>query len=495
MTHENLEDQLLHLAAAWPMASVAETVMARVENLQVAPARRRLRRGSQFALIASAVAVMVASATWLTFATPRTLQAQVQQALAETEAAHVIISSVDENGVRHQGEIWYSSEHGFRAESPDEIIVDDGKQQLSWRPVAEPGEVIVSRRASGDAISMITESFQFDTIPLGWNRTRASEFDRELNGAACLGYIVTPLAPNVFRLLILTDPQQRIVWVKDQRQANGEWKSGREVSIEYDAPVPPEKFVADFPGGARIVDADGLLDKRFPLDKALATTAAGGLLFAVHDVCRVDGDMFFVLSSVRGTPEYLKQNPPKRRRLNLQVSILDVANQPETPGNGDGYNRATLATAESEGVHYLWWLAISRRYYSIDDGVQTPRNEAPSLEVEPGGVRLPLQAIYRAPRAKWTTAVVEVDLPAELQPTSLVKLAGRVRRDVLSIREDVGALVTMHGGLQDNRMEFLQPGDVTDADFAQAITEQLQWLHSLDEVAWPPEEIGLDSPN
>jgi len=34
---------------------------------------------------------------------------------------------------------------------------------------------------------------------------------------------------------------------------------------------------------------------------------------------------------------------------------------------------------------------------------------------------------------------------------------------------------------------------VTDADYAQAITEQLQWLHSLDEVPWSPEELGLDS--
>jgi hypothetical protein len=53
-------------------------------------------------------------------------------------------------------------------------------------------------------------------------------------------------------------------------------------------------------------------------------------------------------------------------------------------------------------------------------------------------------------------------------------------------------MVAMLGGVKDDRMGYLEPADVTDADFAQAITDQLKWLHSLDEV--PSEERGLGPP-
>lgn len=490
MTPQNLEYQLVRLAADWPMPSVTDAVMARVEQLRLEPAVRQPRRAPQWALLASAAAAVVAIATWLvTVATPRSLQAQVQQAIEEAESAHIVISNTDVEGKRSQAEIWYSQAFGFRAESPDEIIIDDGTQQLSWRPAAEPGEVIVRRRASRDAISMIAESFRFESIPAGWSQTRAEEFDREVHGARCQAYLVAPSTGNDVRLILLTDAQRRIALINEQRQSDGQWKSGREVSIEYGASLAAEKFVAKPPEGARVIDADGLLEKQFPLEKALATTEAGGMLFAVHDVNRVDAETFFVLSSVRGTPEYLKQNPPQRRHLNLQASILDVAQQPSTPGNGDGCNRATLATAESEGVHYLWWLAVRRRYFSVDEGVETVRSEMPSLEIEPGRVKLPLQAIPRTPGASWITAFVQVDLPAA--SLSLEQVAGRVRRDVLAIRQDVGAQAAMHGGVKTGVLEFLQPADVSNADYARAITEQLEWLHSLDEVQWPPQEIGL----
>ena len=495
MTSQNLESHLCRLAENWPVPSVVDAVMARIECVRIEPAGRR-RLGRQVALVASAAALLFIVATWLlVFATPRTLQAQIQKALAKAGAAHIVISFLDGKDVRRQGEIWYSREFGFRAESPDEITFDDGERQLSWRPNADQDPVIVSRRPGGDAIRMVTESFQLEKIPADWNRTRAHEFDREFKGGACEAYVVTPPAPNAFRLVVLTDGQDRIVWLEHQRQADGKWTSGREISIEYEVPVDAGKFAANIPAGAKIVDAGGLVEELFPLEKALATSTAEGLLFAVHDVRRVDDRTYFIMSSVRGTPEYLRRNPPKRRRLNLHTTILEVASQPEAPGNGWDCNRATLATAESNGVHYLWWLAVERRYFSIENGERKFQDDLPGLETEAGRVRVPLAAIYRTSGSKWITTAVEVDLRGGPGQTPLVEIAGRVRRDVISIRQDMSAIVAMHGGLKNNTLSHLQPDEVTDSQYARAITEQLDWLHSMDEISSTPADIlGPDAP-
>jgi hypothetical protein len=490
MTRQNLEEKLFRLAAEWPLQSVAESVIVRIENLRMEPVSRWRQRGRQSAVIVAAAALLLALVpTWLLiFGRPRTLQAEVQQAIAKAGSAHVTISALDEKGVRREGEIWYSRDHGFRAESPDEIILDDGRQQLSWRPGVE-SDLIVSRRASRDAITMIAESFQWGNTPGDWNRERAADHDREINGRMCQGFIITPPPPNSFRIIVLVDADQRVMRTEDQRQVDGQWRSGREVSIDYDAPVALDRFVAKFPEAARIIDADRVLDERFPLKSALATAEADGLLFAVHEVFRAEDDMFFVVSSVRGTPEYLKQNPPRRRRMNLQTTILDVANQPTAPGNHRADSgRATLADAEAEGVQYLWWLAARRRYYSIEDGVRTDRGESPSLEFEPGRVRLPLTASFRGPRANQPSANVDVviALPTDTPAKSLLELAARTRRDILMVQQSSSATYALHGGIKHNGRATLEADKVTDAAYAQELTEQFDWLHSMDKVSWPP---------
>jgi hypothetical protein len=480
MAQRNIEERLVDLATHWPVPSVVDSVMARIETLKLAGAPRR--RPRRLAAIASAAAVLLAAATWFwAVATPRTLRAQVEQAIEAAETVHIGITAIDD-GVRRHAEMWYSRVHGLRAEAPDEIIIDDGTQQLSWRPGAQPA--IVNRRPGGNAISMIAQSLQLENVPSDWARLRAAEFDREVNGVACNGYLVTPPAPNMVRFVLLMDPQQRIAAIIDQRQTSEAWELVREITINYDATVGVDKFTATLPAGARVVDAEQVLEQLLPLDDALSTTEADGLLFAVHDARRVTDDMYFIVSSVRGTADYLQEHPPKTRRLNLQTTVLDVANQPGSPGNGDGYNRATLATAESEGVHYLWWLAVKRRYFSVEDGVETVRFDDPNLEAKAGRLRLSLQAIRRADPSKWITAPVEVELPSET--LALEQVAGRVRGELLTIMEVGSIVAAMHGGIGGEQLRFLTPDGVTDADYAEAIHEQLAWLHRLDEVAWPP---------
>lgn len=503
MTPKELEDKLRQLGTDWPIPSVTDAVMAQIERRLLPPPRRASllrRRAGLLVATAAMLAVAVGAACLFFLAAPTTLQAQVQQALEKASTAHIVISALDDKGVRQRGEIWYERGRGFRAESPEEVILDDGRQQWTWRLGTKESELVIARRASRNAVSMITGLFQLGDAPAAWARQRAAEHDREIDGRPCHGFVVTPPTPQVVnadgsdlvpdphppRFVVLTDPDERIVHLEEQRQVNGRWQAGRQVSLAYDVKVPAEKLAVNLPASGRVIDADRALEERFPLHKALARGEADGLLFAVHELQRGPDEIFYVVSSVRGTPEFLKEHPPQRRRLNLQVTLLDVAEQSTAANTGLDCNRAVLASAEADGVHYLWWLAVRRRYFTTEQGQRTPRSESPALEVSPGKVRVPLQAIHRgSPGVQdWVRVDVDALVPADQQIQTLADFAARARRDALLIQRAPGAIVTLRGWAKDGVMRHTspQPDQITDIDFAKQVSRQLEWLHSLDEV-------------
>src|SRR5581483_6030477 len=106
---------------------------------------------------AAAVLAVATAASWLLFlGDPPTLQAQVRRSLAKAATAHVVVSSPDDRGVRRQAEVWYERGRGFRAEAPDEVVLDDGRQQWTWRPGGKESKRVIARRQSRYAEGMIT---------------------------------------------------------------------------------------------------------------------------------------------------------------------------------------------------------------------------------------------------------------------------------------------------------------------------------------------------
>lgn len=260
--------------------------------------------------------------------------------------------------------------------------------------------------------------------------------------------------------------------------------AGRQVSLTYDVQIPAEKLAVNLPAGGRVIDVDRALEERLPLDP-LARAEAGGLLFAVHELQRGPDESFYVVSSVRGTPEYLKNHPPQRRRVNLQLTVLDVAEQPTAAGTDQDCNRAVLASAEADGVHYLWWLAARRRYFTVEQANALRIFESPSLEVSPGKVQVPLQAIHRNRQGvgEWVQVRVKVPVAADQQVQSLSELAARARRDALLIQQAPGAIISLRGWVKDGeRHTSPLPDQITDAEFADQLSRQLEWLHSFNEI-------------
>lgn len=491
--HSDLETRLAQLGENWPVASVADAVAKRVESIPLAQRDMPRSRSWQFTF-AGSVAVLVAFAfVWATMlSSPATVSAQVQAAMKKARSAHVSMTIIESPDRRQKAELWYSREHGFRAESPEEFIVDNGQQQWAWNPALKESDLIVARRTSRNAAELVANSMQLGAAPADWSKGRMAELDRDIQGKRCEAHLIVPPAnaearafgdasPTPLRFVVWLDPQQRVTRIEEQRQANAAWQTRRETSIEYDVEITVDKFAVKFPAAAKIMDADGLWAARFPLEKSLATAESGGLLFAVHEVTRCDKDMFYIVSSVRGTPEHLKRFPPQRRRLNLQTTILDVAEQLSGVRVDRECHHAMLTSAENEGVHYVWSLAVPRNYFQLKDGVRVPHGTGTKLEFEPGRIHVPLAAHYRDRRAGNDLVQVDVDvtLRNDGAAETLLQIAGRARRDALLNGEGLN----LYGDIKNNEVRFLRPASVTDAEFASGLRSQIEWLQSNDQVS------------
>jgi outer membrane lipoprotein-sorting protein len=534
MTPDHVENRLGQLRADWPVGSVVEKVMSRIstEPALIKARRARSRRlVSPLAALAASGLLAAAGLAWVIITShPSTLQAAVQDNLARAASAHLQFTFRDDKGQAHKSEAWYRRGEGIRLESPDEVLVEDGQFQWSWRPNAPAGEQVVLRQPhQGFFKKQLTPLLALPDIPAFLSRDRAPEFDRDVNGRACRGYLLTqtgpdpslppgarPVDPRPFRVLVLADADERVHEVIMQyRAADGNWQPGREIRIEYNVPVPPERIAVHLPAGARVINRDEVFNSRYPLDQALLRVEIGGLLFAVHETRPLKNrEGIYVVSSVRGTPEFLRIIPPRRRMLNPEVSLLDVAFQPMGNGMmGGKYDRLSLGNASREGVEYAWWLVIPRKYFRIKDGKRVYEPESDTswvagepgrLDGLPGRLHVPLSATYWDESHRDARGVqqsvsqwVEVPLPPDRSPTTIDDVASRARHDLLLMRH--GGSYALLGIAADTKpdastlrsMTHFEPDQITDAEYAAAVRRGIDDLRELDKV-WDP--MQADAP-
>lgn len=502
---DDLEARLARLRAEWPVGSMVKSVMAQIGP--AAPPRAR-RRGRLFAGLSAVGLAATLALAWLIVASqPATLLAAVQDGLERAQSAHLVITAWNDQDQAHRQEIWYRRDVGLRVEAPDQVIIEDGKSQWSWRTDARGGELVVLRqRSPGFFTTMLPEMLALSDGPNQWARVRTPELDRKVNDRACQGFTLTaPVGEPAFRALVLAEANGPIHEITVQQHAkNGTWRRARQIQIEYDLPVPAEQVSARLPEGARVVDRDAAFEARYPLERALHRVEMGGLVLAVHDVQPLVGrEGFYVVSSVRGTPEFLKAYPPRRRPLNPELVALDVAFQPGSNGNqGASYERIVLGTASRNGVEFSWWLIVRRKLFQIKDGkrVYLPENEPTNgpgepgrLDQVPGIVRVPLSATYWDEKHRDQNGVqqgvstwADVPLPPDRPPTTLEDVASQARRDVI-LTGGAGGLL---GVAADTKREAhplrsltgFAAETTTDAEFAAAVRRGLDDLRELDEV-------------
>ena len=516
---DDLEVRLARLGAEWPVGSMVDSVMARIPP---AGHRRARRLGRLSAALAASLLFAGLGLTWFIVASqPRTLLAAVQDGLKRARSAHIVLTAWADGGAVHKSEIWYRRDEGLRMESPEQVIVEDGKLQWSWKPGAAGDELVVLRqRSPGFFSTQLPGMIALPDVPNDWSKTRSPELDREINGRPCQGFTLaladlsgqlakdaTPAGQLAVRGIVLAEPEGRIHEITvQQRQGDGSWRRVHEIKIAYDVPVAPEMVTARLPEGARVVDRDQAFESLYPLDRALSRVELGGLIFAVHDLQPLVGrEGFYVVSSVRGTPEFLKAYPPRRRPFNPDVVLIDVAFQPgSNMMQGGKYDRIVMGNTSRDGVEFSWWMVVSRRFFKVEDGkrVYLPENDRSAVAGEPGrlderpsAVRVPLSATYWDEKHRDANGVqqnvstwTEVPLAPNRPPATLDEVAARARHDLLIM--GVGSAGGLLGVAADAKaaaktlrpMSHFSQETVSDADFAAAVRRGLDDLRQLDEV-------------
>ena len=402
---DDLEVRLAQLGAAWPVGSMVNDVMARIETRAVAPVHRRRRVFAGVA--ASGLLVAACTVAWLmVFHRPPSLLAAMQKDLANVSSAHVVITAWDKDDTPSgQQELWYRRGEGIRMENSDEITIDDGKMQWTWSKAAEDHPEVHRRESSPwmaqfpKLLSLPGLSDLDDEVTI----VRVPEWDRTVHGKDCQGYTLTkweekgerPAGQRVepeYRMQILAEPGGRVHQMTTQfRRKNGDWYRVGVADIDQETPVPPEKVAATLPEGARVVDKTGIdaFTNTHRVERGLEFVKRGDLLFGVHDVQPLqEMEGFYVVTSVRPTMELIQDldKQQKDRRPELKRSY-DVCFQPAANRiEGAKYDRVVLATLARDGVEYSWWLVFPRRMYRVKDGqrVDEPRNDASFMPGEPG---------------------------------------------------------------------------------------------------------------
>ena len=513
---DDLDDRLDRLRSDWPVESMVDDVMTRVNNC--APRRApKFGRNRVFAVLAASMTIATLALVWLLiFSRPASLLASVQNDLKHANSAHIVITHWSNNEAGQRAEIWYVKGRGLRVDQGDEVIVEDGTTQWMWSTKPGEGEKVVLRQSTpGFFTTQLPSLLALPETTREFKQVRSPDLDRVVNGKDCQGFSLAldeskgyrlSAGQPAFRGLVLAEREGRIheITLQDQ-QKDGTWKNTRKIEIDYDAVVPPEKVAAQLPAGARVIDRALAFHATYPLAKAITQVELGGLILAVHDIQPLkDREGFYVVSSVRGTSEFLKAFPPRVRAFNPEFTLLDVAFQPgSNMTEGSKYYRVVMGNLTRDGVDYSWWLVLPRRHYRVKDGkrVYEPESTASNMPGEPGRLddlpgkaRVPLSATYWDDKHRDANGVqqgvstwAEVPLPADRPPATLEDVAARARHDVQQMSvSGAGGLLGVAADLKP-APQSLRPlsrvlPEVPEAEFAAAVRRGLDDLREFDKI-------------
>jgi outer membrane lipoprotein-sorting protein len=483
MSDNEIENQLDKLRQVWPGKSVADQVIDRLPDTP-RPARSS-RKPTPVLMVMGALAaliMLVAMGFWPS--QPRTLQAALQESLQQAQSWHVTKQVFDSDRVT-VGEIWFHRDHGLRTEGLGQVTVDDGTKSYTW---STRGDSTVLLRPSMDGIAMVAEMYDLSHVPTDWRKRREPQFDQELAGHLCQAYVLVrgPDAPSnkmKERLVVLVDADERLSRLVEQRLTGGEWKRLSQVTIDYQRQIAASVFEPDYPKDAKVVDVQAALEGRFPLSEATVTREKDGLLFAVHDLIPIDEGCWYVVSSVRGTADYLQKYPAAKRRFNLNYTAQDVASQPGSHGAVGNALQLPLFQMEWQGVDYLWRLVVRRDHAPPNNGA------------EPGRVRLPLVADHMHPDRRDARGVqqqtsFEVDVPITQQGNStLEQVIAKARLDMKLVRCVLGETGSMPiAGSIANSLQITSFDEITDEAYARELAKARWQVQAGDySGADPPE--------
>ncbi len=339
---------------------LASTLSRMRETARCPQTRRRLRIAERIggmrlsAKLASAAllaAFVCAAAVLMVMGAQKPLYAQIAEAVGKARSFHVLQHESRGGGWYSDFELWYDRELGglekTRHKDRTYMRIDDGEYE--WR-YAEGGKIVAKRRSfrpHENWVSDLLEWVKFEPI-------RDPATDMTADGEKLRAYALPEEGPE--RTRIWVDEKNRIRRFEADSEMFGE-RVHLKATVEYDVPIDQKRFSPEFSAGARIVDPLEFLQARFPLEGALFTKEAVGMVFAVHDLRQCEGGLAYLVCSTRITDE-------NRRAIGTghpwtfygQSNVMARWQDAATTGYCDRI--LLLARMKHDGLQVDWYLVV-----------------------------------------------------------------------------------------------------------------------------------------
>ncbi|HLA86244.1 MAG TPA: hypothetical protein VJL29_15760 [Thermoguttaceae bacterium] len=428
-------DTLEQLARDWPAdASLVDCVMSRLETDAPATLIRPRPLWFRRSLLSGAMAVAIVIVVGMVIVwggNTNSLYAQVREAIRRANSLHVVANVIQEGKETRYMESWYLREVGFRVDAFGKTCLDNSRNYWQYRK----GTQMAYRSASTGMGDTLEEALDLQRL-LGRDSRRYPEGDRRIDDTPCKCYRVTgPNWPDgqEMRVLILVAPENRVRRVLMEKNVDDRWKTQIVHRWEFDRPVDQDLFQPKFGHDVQIIDVEKAFDAMADLDKAVYVKEREGIIFAIHAIERLEDGGVFLLTSMRGTEQTLREFPAEPRRLRPD---LFIANPPARLSLSDS-DHIDLAEALYHRVDVRWWIIpADPRVRPARQSKQTSDKVKFAVGFRPWGRFADRFKDHRGVihDVMWD---VEVDVPVSEKLPTLRQIAERVYGDLRALPPNV----------------------------------------------------------
>lgn len=481
-SHTDIEGTLERLGQAWPQAdSLVSRVLAGVES-QPLPVSQPVRSGYWKQVVLCATASAVVTIVSFFIRSDHSLQAQVCDAVRKARSFQMQITTPaekDKPGQLVLG-LWYERGVGFREEDSSRVTIADARG--TWRYVKDKKLAVQSHdKGIAEHFERILDT-EIGQLMKGSKYERFAAADQDVNGQPCQAYLVSKIEPQIDkqlhagtrRFIVLLDDQSRLMRLLNEVQTDNKWVVQTIHDCQYDQPIDASKFAPQFGDDVRLVDADAAFNEFVDLSKAVHREERQGVIFAIHQVQRFQGGVFFV-TSVRGSDDTLKKYPLTHRRFAQGLVLVDGPISSYRGGiePGDPGCTIELASLDHQGINVKCWILLPFDW--SEQGFADTRLKVPAGFTPNGGAFGRENFTDKDGITHHSTWRVDLDIPTPAVMPTLESITGGVYADCAALDAAVPFKFLNVGnrGLMNPRITDLSK--LTASQYHAAVVDDIRW--------------------